>query len=266
MESIQKALEQLTDGSLGNILFWNHSIIIANLIYNKLTQDEDKEKEPPLLVGFLLMLVIGLGGAISTRFLLGKRQIFFEEDLILGAFFVSWVLVLYSPFGIFRFITGNFITQIFTNFFQGFFTASAVYGMVNQIMKDYPHSVLAPIILGGLVGCGGGILFPYAFAVYKGNSKFTSELENPSMYTIGPFLCSLFYYFSKITDMKPITLFDGKLSLTPEMIISLVLSSVFINGLISFKLSTMSSKPKKEVKNTTNEPEVEKKVTKTKKK
>eukprot|EP01080_Neovahlkampfia_damariscottae_P008666 gene8666-613_t len=209
LETLNNLNERLHKGEFFALLFWNHSFIIANIVYSCL-QDSKKKEDPPLLVAILTMLTLGLGGAIINSFLMGKPQIFFDDDLILGAFFVAWVLVCYFPFGIVRFLTGNFVVEFLSHIPQGFFVGTVIIGAVDTAMKVYPHSNFAPVIIGTIGGCGGGILLPYVLAQYHSLKDYHTELQNPTLGTILPFILALFYFlsqklgYSDVYGFKPI--------------------------------------------------------------
>jgi hypothetical protein len=98
----------------------------------------------------------------------------------LGAFFVAWVLVAHFPFGIIRFLTGNFITEFLTHIPQGFFVGTVILSAVDKAVKEYPNSNFAPVIIGTISGSGGGILLPYILAQYHSwTHDYETQLNNP---------------------------------------------------------------------------------------
>lgn len=64
---------------------------------------------------------------------------------------------------------------------EGFFVSQFVTGGVNLGVATYKGSMVAPILLGTLSGCGGMLLSPYLLNTYKQKIPFETELTNPSM-------------------------------------------------------------------------------------
>jgi hypothetical protein len=105
VDTVLSHLTSLTNGSLFTLLWWNHCFLIANIVLNRF-----KKGNVPFVVGYLCCIVAGLGGSIATNLLMGKRQIFFDDDMFLGVFFIAWVCVNYVP--LCSFLTNNFLSNV----------------------------------------------------------------------------------------------------------------------------------------------------------
>lgn len=67
-----------------NLFFLSHAFIVALMVkrcFEGLIA-KGKVKEIPFVAGMLLCFAVGTGGAILTSLLLGKTQIFFDNDII----------------------------------------------------------------------------------------------------------------------------------------------------------------------------------------
>lgn len=198
---------------------------VCMLVYNHFKKAK-KDESPPFVFGFLSVLVMGFGGAMINHFLVARPQILFD-DLILGAFFISWVLYLYFPFGIVRFFVSNPLFRIIWNVFQGFFTASAITGASSLARNVYPDSVFAPVIIGVIGGCGGGCVFPYFVSIFYSGERVTdSDLINPSLYVQVVFILAVYYNYVVSHSLKSFILPLGAhshLTLSAEMVMGICL-------------------------------------------
>eukprot|EP01080_Neovahlkampfia_damariscottae_P012028 gene12028-5427_t len=202
---VERMIDYLTSDKLMMYMNLNHAIIVANIVYNQI----QPTKSP--IIGVIFMTIAGMGGATTNALLASKSHPIFTND-----FFLYKML---------RKMTQTLVFELPCFLFEGYFVGYVIQNNVKRALLIFPNSqIFAPIICGGLGGCGGGIIFPYILMSFKKNfNNYNTLLRSPSFGMISSFICSSYYLlFRNLPTLKV-----GNIIITHEFIAGTIMAIAF---------------------------------------
>jgi uncharacterized membrane protein YeiH len=226
------------------LLFINHAIIVANSVYSMFTATT--RKQPPFIVGFLMTIVMGFGGGIVNSLLTAQPQPFLDSDYLLLIFAAAW-FVTYFSFGLWTWITGNVLVELVTYAIQGLFVAEFCFLGVDQGVKVFPNTHIAPVVIGTIATCGGSFILPFFMNLYLGEPVMSSGFSNFGLEQLIPLASAVLYYVTrklKLLDTYTVKYDKYNVVLNPEVVIRGAFVFLFLYFWLGNRISYFtSSKP-----------------------
>eukprot|EP00761_Pharyngomonas_kirbyi_P011607 gb/GECH01011633.1/.p1 GENE.gb/GECH01011633.1/~~gb/GECH01011633.1/.p1 ORF type:complete len:324 (+),score=66.31 gb/GECH01011633.1/:1-972(+) len=180
--------------TIGQVMFVIHALLIAIFTSRRYS---GVNKRPSLFAGFVVMLISGLGGALFSALLSGEAPFFLANDFYLGTMLAVWLIINLPPFSLIYYIATFPPIMSVLLASEGVFLGEVICNTVETTIQRYPGTIIVPIILGTLSGCGGLIT---GQAIFRGleTEEGPSELAAQSMSVVGPFLAATIFTVSLV--------------------------------------------------------------------
>jgi len=131
---IERLIDYLTSDKLMMYMNLNHSIIVANIVFNQIAPTTSP------LIGLVFMIIAGMGGATTNALLASKPHPIFSNDFFLLSFLLSWIFI--SKYPTLRKMTQNLVFELPCFIFEGYFVGYVIQNNVKRALITFPNSQL----------------------------------------------------------------------------------------------------------------------------
>lgn len=189
VDTVQKEALRLYDTygqdkeTISYAMFAVHAILMA--VFTSRRYAAAGKRNPPLLSGFVVMLVSGLGGALVSSLLNAESPFFLANDFYIGCMLAAWLLINLPIINLVYYVIVFPPVMAVLLASEGIFVGQIICTAVEGAMSRYHGTILVPIVLGTITGCS-GVVVGQAFFRGLENEKGQTALASASMSIVGP--------------------------------------------------------------------------------